>query len=51
MSGHAAGDRMDTELHVNATLGERVVQFAHTMLRLCHRHSITGHNHDAVRRR
>ena len=45
---HAAGDRMDRELHVDAALGELVVEIAHAMLRLRDRHAVAGDDDDAV---
>ena len=46
MAGHAAGDRMDAELHVDAALGERVVEFADLVLRLRDGHAVAGDDDD-----
>ena len=47
--GHAAGDRMDRELHVDAALGELVVELADPVLRLRDRHAVAGDDDDAGR--
>src|SRR5208283_1076836 len=42
VAGHASGDRMDSEPDLDAFLGERVVEFAHFVLRLRHGHAVAG---------
>ena len=49
VAGHAAGHRVNRELHVDAALGELVVELAHAMLRLRDRHAVAGDDHDAAR--
>ena len=40
---------MDTEFHVNAALGDAVKKFAHFVLRLRHRHAVSGDDNHFVR--
>ena len=44
VAGHAAGHRVDGELHLHAALGQRVVQFADAVLGLGHGHAVAGHD-------
>src|SRR5262249_46498049 len=46
--GHATGDRMNRKLHVHAALGERIVEFAHFVLRLRDGHTVTGNDDNFV---
>ncbi len=46
VSGHAPGHGMNAEAHVDAALGERVVEFAHFVLRLRHGHAVARNNRD-----
>ena len=41
---------MDREFHVDTALGQHVVEFAHFVLSLCHRHAVAGHNDHRVGR-
>ncbi len=45
--GHAAGHRVDGELHVDAFFGQRVVQLAHAVLGLGHGHAVAGNDDHA----
>ena len=47
---HAAGHRVDGELHVDAAARQHVVQLADLVLRLRHRHAVARHDDDAGRR-
>ncbi len=49
VTGHAAGDGMNRKLHFDAALAQFVGKFAHLVLRLGHRHAVTGDDHDALR--
>ena len=48
VAGHAPGDGMDGELHVDAALGQLIVELADPVLRLRHRHAVAGDDDDAV---
>ena len=48
VAGHAAGDGVNAELHVDSLLGEHVEKFAHLVLSLRHGHAVAGHNHHGV---
>ena len=48
MPRHAAGDRMNGEPHIDAALGQLIVQFLHAVLGLGHRHAVAGDDHDQV---
>ena len=50
VSGHASRDRMNAEFHVDAALGQNVVEFAHLVLRLRHGHAVTGNDDHLARR-
>jgi hypothetical protein len=39
---------MDRELHVDAALGQLVVELVHAVLRLRDRHPVAGNDHDAI---
>ena len=49
MSGHAAGDRMDRVLHVDASLLEHVLQLAGSVLGLRHGKAVAGDDDHALR--
>ncbi len=42
MAGHASGDRMDSEANFDSLFGQDVIEFADFVLRLRHRHTVTG---------
>src|SRR6266478_1376846 len=44
MSGHTPGDGMDAKFHVHSAFGERVVKFAHFVLRLRNCHSVSRYD-------
>ena len=46
VAGHAAGDRMDGELHVDAALRQLLVEIVHPVLRLRDGHAVSGNDDD-----
>ncbi len=48
VAGHAAGDGVNAELHVDAAFGEDVVEFADFVLRLGDGHAVAGNDDDRV---
>ena len=44
VAGHAAGHRMDRELHLHAALDQQLAQLPHLVLRLRDRHAVAGHD-------
>ncbi len=44
VAGHASGDGMNAELHVDAFFGENVVEFADFVLRLRDGHAVSGND-------
>ena len=50
MARHAASHGMNSELHVNTTLCERVVKLAHFVLCLSYGHAVARNDHHGVGR-